>query len=219
MRREEYAMKLDDMNNYLSMTNFASVKLSELTIKFTVDGEEKTYWACFMQTIGTIILWKSYEPERNVIHYQKLDINDIKMYNNGVRTVRLNGKAYQHHRLLALAHVPNDDPEHKKYVTKKDPTKDFVPSYNLKWVTEKEVKEKIKDAGHYNVKHQNYGRYYASLQCFLKPDGEWIKMTWDEYINYVSQTRGVKVAKSIQRKHDSYLKLRSERMDKKRTNY
>ena len=54
---------------------------------------------------------------------------------NGYKRVKLNGKDYNVHRIVALQWIPNDDPEHKTFVDHKNHDRSDNRLENLRWVT------------------------------------------------------------------------------------
>lgn len=127
-----------------------------------------------------------------------------KWFNNcGYLMCNVGGKTVLLHRIMAETFVPNDDPENKTYVQHIVATghkKRMNMASNLRWVTKEEKNARISKA-----KKRNFGRYYHTTSTFNTADGRKIKMSWEDYLAYVEETRGKTAANILRTKHEKKL--------------
>ena len=139
-------------------------------------------------------------------------IYDNKNYNaGGYKLVSVGGKTVLLHRIMAMTWVPNPDPEHLtevQHISTRGHFKRNNSADNLKWATRKDNMQKYFKSDAYHKEHKNYGKYFEKTQTYHTPDGQKIKMTFEEYLQFVKDNRG-------QVAYNRILKTHNKRMENK----
>lgn len=144
-----------------------------------IKGYEGLYEISEDGTIRSLPRFKKYrgkKPRRFQGCIKHPGINNVGYY-----TVRLNNgegsKLFLLHRLIAEAFIPNDDPEHKKFVDHINGIKTDNSLSNLEWVTQREN----------NIRAYNNGLKVGPKRKLTESDVREIRQSDDSYSQLASK--------------------------------
>ena len=206
-----------ELINSLDANGYKQVNIEAFMMEASINKQIYEFSRVWITKSGHIAVLKEviyYYDGRVTCDWYHINANEVNTDTQGKHVVRVNGKNYQHKRLIAIAHVPN--PENKPYVTVIDDTKPLYAN-NLAWATAKEIGTRTQERGTLKKTRNNLGRYYDSIGCLVEPDGNCVPMSFDAYIELVEQKRGKAIANKVRKRHEAYKNTQKNRMAKKCT--